>query len=174
MRYLSSFSMAIFLASIFVLFSGQGLSQDSTSIAPVNPYHLTYEKSGGGLNVKQNGKYLSQHEFYDVLNEDAEASRYVSRYKTKNISGSILGGVGGALIGFPIGQAIGGGDPQWVLALAGVGVLAVGIPVAISAGKDLRKGIDVYNQNLESSAQLPKPILRLGSQQYGVGLALRF
>lgn len=174
MRFLFISSAAIFLVTIFILFSNKGVAQDTTAISSENPNHLTYEKSGGGLNVKQKGKYLSQNELFDILNRDNESADYVGKYKTKNTIGAVLGGFGGAFIGFPVGQAIAGGEPQWIMALAGVGVLAIGIPIAISAGKDLRKGIDVYNQNLENSAQLTKPVLRLGGQQYGVGLALRF
>lgn len=174
MRFLSISSAGVFFATFFVLLSYMGVAQDTTAISSESPNHLTYEKSGGGLNVKQNGRFLNQNELFDVLNEDVEASRYVGRYKTKNVLGAILGGAGGALIGFPVGQAIGGGDPQWLLALAGVGVLAIAIPIAITADKDIKTGIDVYNQNLENSAWLTKPVLRLGGQQYGVGMALRF
>ena len=174
MRLLSTCSPAIFLFTAFVLFSISICAQDTTSVSSENPNQLTYEKSGGGLMVQQKGKNLNQNELFDLLNEDAEASVYVGSYKTKNVAGSILGGVGGALIGFPVGQAIGGGEPLWVLALAGAGVIAVAIPIAISAGKDIRKGIDVYNQNLDSSAQHNDPVIRVGAQQFGVGLALRF
>jgi len=174
MRLPSSFSPAICLFTAFLLFSSNVFSQDTTAVSPENPNHLTYEKSGGGLMVKQNGKNLNQNELFDVLNEDVEASAYVRRYKTKNVTGAILGGAGGALIGFPLGQAIGGGDPQWAIALAGVGVLAIAIPIAISANNDIKKGINLYNENLVSSAFVPKPLLQFGGQQHGLGLSLRF
>jgi len=149
-------------------------SQKSPSPQTNHPKYLTYEKAGGGLMVKQGKKELNQRELFDVLNEDADASVFVGRYKTKNVGSTALSLVGGGLIGFPLGQAIGGGEPQWVLALAGVGVLAIAIPIAISANKDIKTGIDVYNENLVASAFVPKPIIQFGGQQHGVGLSLKF
>lgn len=150
------------------------LSQDSTFTQTDHPKHLTYEKGGGGLIVKQGERELNQGELFDTLNEDPESARYVGRYKTKNVAGAILGGIGGGLIGFPLGQALGGGDPLWVLAIAGAGVIAVAIPIGISAGKDIRKGMDVYNENLNTSAFVPNPVLQFGGQRHGVGLSLKF
>lgn len=47
------------------------------------------------------------------------------------VTGNILAAAGGALIGWPLGTAVGGGDPEWILAGVGAGVLAVAIPLAI-------------------------------------------
>lgn len=150
------------------------LSQDSTFIQTDHPKHLTYEKGSGGLIVKQKGIILNQYELFDVLNEEYGSAVYVGRYKTKNAAVSVLAGIGGGLIGFPVGQAIGGGDPMWVLAIAGAGVIAVAIPIGISAGKDIRKGIDIYNESLQTSAFVPNPVLQFGGQRHGVGLSLKF
>jgi len=174
MRFFTISSMPVFLATIFVLAGSKGVAQDTTAISSENPHHLVYEKGGGGLNVKQNGKYLTQNELFDVLNEDIEAADYVGKFKTKNTIGAVLGGFGGAFIGFPVGQAIAGGEPQWIMALSGLGVLAIAIPITISANKDIKTGIDVYNENLVAGAFVPRPILQFGGQQHGVGLSLKF
>ncbi|MCB0697311.1 MAG: hypothetical protein KDC07_08100 [Chitinophagaceae bacterium] len=47
------------------------------------------------------------------------------------VTGNVLAAVGGGLIGWPCGTYLGGGDPEWGLAIAGAGVLAVAIPLAI-------------------------------------------
>lgn len=73
----------------------------------------------------------------DVLQADALSSTYVRKFKTKNGFATAFGLVGGAFIGFPVGQAIGGGDPVWEVALIGVGALAIAIPLSVSANKDI-------------------------------------
>ena len=173
MKRLFPLPVASFLIAICMLCGMLAGAQDSLKTAGSSDF-LSYEKDGGSWKAKQKGRELTQDELFFVLNSDYESAEYVGKFKTKNTIGAILGGFGGAFIGFPIGAAIAGGEPQWIMALAGVGVLAIAIPVGISAGKDIRKGVDVYNQNRGPSAQLQKPKLHIGGQQGGVGLALRF
>lgn len=174
MNRLLPLPMAHWLTAVFVFCTLFAQSQDSLNTEPQNPDHLTYEKNGWDWYVKQNGRVLSQDELFNVLKNDYESGKYVRKYKAKKTIGTVLGVVGGAFIGFPVGQVIVGSDPQWVVALAGIGVLVIAIPLAISTDKDIRKGVDVYNQNLGPSAQLQIPVLRLGGQRHGLGLALRF
>lgn len=174
MNWLDASLLSIGILFLMLISVKPVVSQDSTFIQADHPKYLTYEKGGGGLIVKQGKRELNQSELFDVLNEEHESAVYVGRYKTKNVAGTVLGFVGGGLIGYPLGQAIGGGDPQWAIALAGVGVLAIAIPISISATKDVKTGIDVYNESLVASAFMPKPILHFGGQQHGVGLSLKF
>ncbi len=51
------------------------------------------------------------------------------------IAANVLAIPGGALIGWPLGTAIGGGDPEWYLAGIGAGLVAIAIPLEIIGKK---------------------------------------
>lgn len=135
---------------------------------------ITYSNYGGKIEFRQSGKDLDRRELFEVLNEDYESAEYVGKYKTKNAISTPLGFLGGGLIGYPLGQLIAGGDPVWALAIGGAGFLALGLPLSISANKDLKRGVEVYNSNLKTSARKTRGTLRMGMVNSGIGIGWRF
>lgn len=91
------------------------------------------------------------------------------------VTGNILAAAGGALIGWPIGTYIGGGEPEWVLAGIGAGLVAIAIPLAIIGNKKCR-GYSFNNQG--GGAMYAKKIvpveLGLAAKGNSVGLQLSF
>lgn len=67
---------------------------------------------------------------------------------------SVLGFAGGVLIGFPLGTAIGGGDPEWVLAAGGIGLILVAIPFNAAFKNHALNALDIYNSKLSSSTKV--------------------
>jgi hypothetical protein len=80
---------------------------------------------------------------------------------------------GGFLIGWPIGTAIGGGDPNWILAGVGAGLAAIGITISTGAGKKIKQAVEIYNQGVGSSSMRIKEI-KISMINGGFGLSLRF
>jgi len=140
-------------------------------IAVCNAQKIETKKVFGGYQYTLNGKKMSMRDLVEVMNSNSEALRYIQKAKSNNIMASILGGAGGALIGFPIGTAIGGGDPNWTLAGIGAGLIAIGIPVSSSANKNTQKAIDLYNSSSSTSFHPEFKIIGNGD---GIGFAVNF
>lgn len=52
----------------------------------------------------------------------------------------VLGVIGGALVGWPLGTAIGGGDPNWTLAAIGDACIIGSIPLGSAFNKHAIRG----------------------------------
>ncbi|MEQ9298571.1 MAG: hypothetical protein RIF33_08410 [Cyclobacteriaceae bacterium] len=103
--------------------------------------------------------------------EDAYAE--MSKARVNYDAANIFGFIGGFLIGWPIGTAIGGGDPNWILAGAGVGAIAIAIPLTSAGNKRARRAVELYNARVNATAYREYE-LRLGTTKNGFGLQLTF
>ena len=105
---------------------------------------------------------------------DEEAYRNMQSASANNAMATVLGAAGGFLIGWPLGTAVGGGDPQWELAAIGTGLVVLAFPFANQAKKKASKAVNIYNRDFRESAYRNKPELHFSLSQYGAGLCLRF
>lgn len=92
------------------------------------------------------------------------------------VTGNILAAIGGGLIGWPLGTAIGGGDPEWILAGIGAGVLAVAIPLAVIGQKRCSGGRYGALQQSNTDYTVMRKTKELGFVAKGntIGLQLSF
>jgi hypothetical protein len=136
---------------------------------------IQYIKSGLGYTYTYKNQKLTGIELKDIIDSNAEASAIVSKVKGTASFLSILGYAGGALIGYPIGTWVGGGEPVWEMALIGCGLIAISIPIAIKADKDILKAVQLYNNGIAPTPRQSSRIeLKVGMQSNGLGVALRF
>jgi hypothetical protein len=78
------------------------------------------------------------------------------------------------MIGWPVGAAIGGGNPNWAMAGIGAGLIVVSIPISQGVNKHAAIAVDSYNKGLESNSFWRKRELKLQMTGNGIGLALHF
>src|SRR5580765_2703743 len=105
----------------------------------------------------------------EMMTNSPEAFEEMKKAKTNRAFSNVLGAIGGALVGFPVGQAIGGGDPNWTLAAVGGGLIAVSIPFAIAYKKHAGKAVSIYNaKNYKTS------FLEFELSPAGMNLVFRF
>ena len=136
---------------------------------------IEMEKVFGGYKFTQNGELLKMRDLVETMQPNLEAYSLIKKAQTNTTMASVLGFAGGALIGWPIGTAIGGGEPNWVLAGIGVGVIAVTIPISSNANKKMKQAVDIYNASLDVGFyQQYKPNLEIVANQHGLGLSLKF
>lgn len=130
-------------------------------------------KAGAGYKYKFNDQVLTLNSFEEVVLNNSTATEYFK--KARGTSGfiSVLGYAGGFLIGYPVGTALGGGKPNWTLAAVGCGLVAIAIPIASSADKNLLKAARAYNEGKPISKVEPYDI-KVGVSQNGLALAIRF
>jgi len=78
------------------------------------------------------------------------------------------------MVGWPVGTAIGGGDPNWAMAGIGAGLIVVTIPISQKFNKQAKQAVDIYNLGLQETSFWDKRELRFSMNGNGLGLTLRF
>ena len=128
----------------------------------------------GGYKFEHNDKVVNQKAMLIIMSEHQEAMSYMSRAKTYYDLSIVLGCSVGVLIGWPIGTAICGGDPNWVLAGIGASLSVLLIPLAIAGNTNALNAIAIYNSSLNSTSFQNEIKLDLGLTSHGIGLKLTF
>jgi hypothetical protein len=126
-----------------------------------------------GKVYKQNGKTIPAKNLYAILGTNAEAAKEVELARPNMTPAMIFSIAGGACIGWPIGTALGGGDPQWWLAGVGAGFIICSIPFQAAYNKHIFKAVTIYNSDLRKIG-INRKILELGFARHGVGIEIRF
>ena len=112
-----------------------------------------------------NNERSNLNDFVDAMQSNEEAYKLALKGKSGYSTGNVLGFIGGFMIGWPIGAAIGGGDPNWAIAGGGAAVLVIAIPVMSSASKKLKEAVDIYEGT--SNAQARKLDLKIMPSKVG-------
>ena len=121
----------------------------------------------------QNGRLLPAKELHSILSSNEKAAVEVEQAK-KNLAPLYLFSIaGGFLIGWPIGTAIGGGDPQWGLAAIGAGLVLLAIPFQVGYNKHIATAVRIYDSQLDNFSKL-KTIIEFGMAPNGIGVQIRF
>ncbi len=95
--------------------------------------------------------------------------------KKDNTFAQIFGAAGGLLIGWPLGTALGGGEPKWYLAGIGAAFAAISIPLSINFKKKANQAIkDHYSLITASSKWKHKPTYYMGMSATGLKLRVQF
>lgn len=127
-----------------------------------------------GYKIEQNGKRLSWKQLVNKTESNIDASLLIKKAKSQNTISSILAFTSGGLFGIPIGQLASDQKPNWTLAYISGGIAAIGIPIAIKASKNAKKGIDLYNSSLNSTSSFFEPEFKIIANGNGIGLLLKF
>jgi hypothetical protein len=129
------------------------------------------------LEVKK-GKFYRGTELLNVkdftlsMESNPEAFKLANSAKSSYSAANVLGFIGGFMVGWPLGTAIGGGDPEWGLLAAGAGVLAIAIPISVSSTKKMKAAAEIYNKGSNTSSSAIR--LDLSISPTRTGLVLRF
>lgn len=140
----------------------------------LNAQQIQTEKVFGGYKFTQNNQSLSHEELTDIMKNNQQAFDLMESAKSNKIWSSIVGGIGGALIGFPIGTAIGGGDPEWTLAAVGAGFIAIGIPISNGYNRKTLKAVELYNQGFKDVSFQFQPEFNLNLKGSTIGISMSF
>lgn len=119
-----------------------------------NPQPLEIKTSfWKGMYMEQNGQQLTLKQAQDLMESVPLAFEEMKRARTNNTFATIFGMAGGFMVGWPLGTAIAGGDPEWVMAGIGAGLIGVSIPFASGTSKRAKNAVDAYNENLGHSTK---------------------
>jgi hypothetical protein len=124
--------------------------------------------------LKIGNEVLTPKRINEVLASNPEAYKEYLAAKYNSTPALILAGAGGFLIGWPLGQAIGGGEPQWALAGAGAVLVGLSIPLSSAAKKRSIKAVEIYNQGVLKKQSKDPMSMKIVGGANGFGLVLNF
>lgn len=140
----------------------------------MNAQEIEMKKVWGGYQFLQDGKVLNVKNMQEIMKGNKEALALITSAKSNQNWALVLGTAGGALVGFPIGTAIGGGEPKWALAGAGAALIVASIPIVKSFNKKASKAVELYNAEVSSSAYQFNPSFNFNIKGTSLGLTMNF
>lgn len=135
---------------------------------------ITMTKVFGGYQFYQGGNRLTLNQLASTMKPDEQAYKEIKSAKSVYITTMIFSYAGGFMVGYPLGTALGGGDPNWALAGIGAGLIVVAISLNHSFNKKAKQAVDTYNSGIGESSFWDKSELKLSMTGNGIGLTLRF
>ncbi|WP_114752561.1 hypothetical protein [Pleomorphovibrio marinus] len=119
------------------------------------------------------GQRLQPRNMLEIMKDHPKAYEEMRAAKSNYDVAQVLGGIGGFMIGWPVGTAIAGGDPNWLLAGIGAGVIIGSIPMLTAYSKRSRAAVDMYNEGIRGHSMHPVQI-QFGGTSAGLGLMVTF
>lgn len=140
----------------------------------VSAQKIEMRKVFGGLVFEQQGKTLLLKDMEAIMKENKKAVALIQSAKTNQTWSLVLGTTGGALVGFPIGTAIGGGEPEWAIAGVGAALIIATIPIVKGFNRKTKKAVDLYNNGVSSTSYQFQPSFNLKISGTNVGISMNF
>lgn len=133
---------------------------------------ITMYKTFGGVRFERDSLVISAKQTHDIISEDPIAFEQFRKARTNSAVASVLGFAGGLLIGIPVGTAlIGGGDPEWGLALGGAALIGISIPFNRAFQRNAQSALDSYNSKTSSRRGSQTEVFLAGA---GAGIRIKF
>ena len=158
--------LILLFATIFVLLSA-GIAQAQTD-------SIATKKVFGGYQFIQNDRPLNMQQLMSTLEVNEEAYKIIKSAKGSYNFAMALSYAGGFCIGYPLGTAMGGGEPNWKMAGIGAGLILIAIPISNSFNKKAIQAVNIYNQDFKTTSFWDDKELKLTFTSTGLGLRLRF
>ena len=135
---------------------------------------ISMKKVFGGYQFYQGEQRLNVNQLVNTMKPNNQAYQQIKSAQSTYTLATIIGGVGGFMVGWPIGTALGGGEPNWTMAGIGAGLFVVSIPISQSFNKKAKQAVETYNSGLQTSSFWDKNELKLSLTGNGIGLTLNF
>jgi hypothetical protein len=135
---------------------------------------ISVKKVFGGYQFYQGEKILNMNQLVNAIKPNDQAYLQIKSAKSSYTIATIIGGVGGFMVGWPIGAALGGGEPNWTMAGIGAGLIVVSIPITHRFNKKAKQAVETFNSGLQASSFWDKNELQLSLTGNGIGLTLNF
>lgn len=145
----------------------------TVSVLSQNPTDSIQIRKRLGPVFQQNGINLTPGQLINITESNPEAYAEMKKARSNYISSLFFQLPGGFLIGYPLGTAIGGGDPNWTMAAIGAGLVFISIPLISGYNKHATNAVNIYNKGI-GHASAPAPQLFLCGTKNGIGVIVRF
>jgi len=144
------------------------------SIGQTSSDSITMKKVFGGYQYSKANVTLTMNQLVSVMKPNEEAYKQIKSAQSNYVLATIISGAGGAFIGYPIGTAIGGGEPNWLLAGIGAGLVVISIPITQKVNEQAKQAVDIYNRGLQNTSFWYDKEIMLSASGNGIGFVLRF
>jgi len=135
---------------------------------------ISIKKVFGGYQFYQGKQRLNMNQLVNLMKPNEQAYKQIKSAESTYTMAMILSYAGGFMVGWPLGTAIGGGEPNWVMAGIGAGLIVVTIPISQSFNKKAKQAVETYNSGIQTSSFWDKKELKLLLTGNGIGLTLNF
>lgn len=135
---------------------------------------ISMKKVFGGYQFYQGDKRLNMNQLVNTMKPYEQAYKQIKSAQSTYTMAMILSYAGGFMVGWPLGAAIGGGEPNWAMAGIGAGLIVVTIPISQNFNKKVKLAVETYNGGLQTSSFWDKNELKLSFTGNGIGLTLNF
>jgi hypothetical protein len=119
------------------------------------------------------GQVLTPNDMLQLMKDNPSAYQLMKQAKNNNNAVLALSTIGGVFVGFPLGQALGGGKPDWALAAVGGGFWLLSIPFGVAYREKSKVAVQLYN-NGQKTVGLIKREWQFNFAPNGLSLALKF
>ena len=126
-------------------------------------------KTFGGVRFENDTTELSMNQVMSILKENDQAYAEIKKAKSYSNAAAITGFTGAMLLAFPLGTAVAGGEPEWIMAAGGAALLITSIPLNGAYRNHTMNALDLYNEN--KTARIKSEFIWFGT---GAKLILRF
>ena len=135
---------------------------------------ITLERVFGGYKYFQYGNRLSMSEVVDILEDNYDAHVQLKAASVNYRLSNMFGVVGGLMMMYPPVSTLAGGEPLWLLAGIGAGLVIAAIPISKLAARQEKEAITMYNRQLKEPDLKPEAKIQLSKTTYGFGIVLLF
>lgn len=135
---------------------------------------ITVKKVFGGYQFYQGDKLLKVNQLVNTMKPNEQAYKQIKSAQSTYTMATIFSYAGGFMVGWPLGTALGGGEPNWAMAGIGAGLIVVAIPISQCFNKKAKQAVDTFNGGLQTSSFWDKKELNLTMTGNGIGLTLNF
>jgi len=146
----------------------------SFAFGQTSPDSVFMKKAFGGYQFYQADKRLNMNQLVKAVKSNEQAYSQIKSAQSTYTFASVIGFAGGFMVGWPIGAAIGGGEPNWAMAGIGAGLIVASVPLSKKFNKQAKQAVDTFNGGLSASSFWDKRELKLSMTGNGIGLTLRF
>lgn len=164
----------IIIAGLLLFIAAASYTQHVNRSSPAMRDTILIHKVFGGYQFYQGNTRLNMSQLVNTMKPNERAWQLAKKARSTNTLGTIIGFAGGAMVGWPLGTALAGGDPEWVMAGIGAGLIVVAIPLSQKFNKQIKQAVDVYNAPLRGSSFWDKRELKFSISGNGAGLVLNF
>lgn len=135
---------------------------------------IIVKKQFGSFVFYKDSDKLTLSQLSKIIKTNEEASKIAKQANTTQVFAVLTGVAGGAMLGYPIGAAMAGKKPNYIIAGVGAGLIVVSVPLSFKANRQYKKATDEYNKGLDAASFWDKTELKLSMTENGFGLTLKF
>jgi predicted lipid-binding transport protein (Tim44 family) len=135
---------------------------------------IRIEKVFGSYTFYQEGRRLNLNQLAKTMKSNPEAYKHIKKARSNYTGSMILGYAGGFMVGWPLGTAIAGGEPNWIIAGIGAGIIVASIPFTRKTNEQAKKAVELYNRGEVTGSYHDKPKLEFALNRNGIGFRLIF